>query len=132
MAVGIVGTLGYGILASDPQKYHWAAVLVMAGFQFFTSLAAFIASTTYAIECFPDLAAPIIITVGAYRNIIGFGLVYGSTAFVEHAGYKGCFGGYAGIMGLLSVFGVFFYIFGERLRKMMNTWPFRYSQASDE
>lgn len=132
LVIGFIGVVCYGIMASNPNGYHWITVLVVAGFQFFSSLAVFVASTTYAIECFPDLASPILITVGAYRNIIGFGLIQGSNAFVAKAGFGGCFGTYAGLVGFVGIVGIIFYARGETIRKRINAWSFRYSKAAIE
>lgn len=127
--VGFVGCLCFDIFCSNPEKHHWILPLLMMGFLFFALISSNVITMTYAIECFPDLAPPMVIIVGACRNIVGFGISYGVDSFVARAGYDGAFGTYAGIMGLLGIFGVYFYVRGKSLRQWMNTWSFQYSRA---
>ncbi|KAL1887283.1 hypothetical protein Sste5346_010314 [Sporothrix stenoceras] len=92
LVFSFLGTLLFGIFAGQPEKYHWSLPLLMTGFQFFALLSTNVTTTTYAIECFPDLAATMVIIVGAYRNIVGFGISYGAQAFVDRVGFQHCFG----------------------------------------
>ncbi|KAH6698477.1 major facilitator superfamily domain-containing protein [Leptodontidium sp. MPI-SDFR-AT-0119] len=127
--VGFLGTVCFGIVCSNPEKYHWILPLLFMGFMFFSLIATNVITTTYAIGCFPDLAPSMVIIVGSYRNIIGFGISYGVDSFVAKAGYNGAFGTYAGIMGLLGLTSFYFYFGGKALRQRMNNWPFRYSRV---
>ncbi|KAH8586911.1 major facilitator superfamily domain-containing protein [Bisporella sp. PMI_857] len=114
--LGFIGTICYGAFATHPEQYHWAALLAMMTFQYFCFFSINVISTTYVIECFPDLAGVMVVAAGAYRNIVGFGLTYGVQDFVAAAGYLGCFGTYAGIQGLLGIAGIFFYFKGPAVR----------------
>ncbi|KAL2831861.1 hypothetical protein BJY01DRAFT_254146 [Aspergillus pseudoustus] len=100
--------------------------------QFFASTSINIISTTYTIECYPDLAGVMVIVCGAYRNIIGFGLSYGAQGFMNAVGVMGCFGTYAGILGGLGVVGIFFYVKGAKVRAVVNAWSWRRSVLADE
>ncbi|KAL3259631.1 hypothetical protein ABHI18_005227 [Aspergillus niger] len=132
VVVGFIGTIGYGIVAARPDKYHWMVLLVMMAFQFFASTSINVLSTTYAIECFPDLAGVMVIVCGAYRNIVGFGLTYGAQSFMNAAGALGCFGTYAGILGGLGLAGIFFYFMGPAVRRQVNAWKIRRSASADD
>ncbi|OJI96471.1 hypothetical protein ASPVEDRAFT_78240 [Aspergillus versicolor CBS 583.65] len=132
VVVGLIGTIGYGVVAARPDKYHWMVLLAMMTFQFFASSSINILSTTYAIECYPDLAGVMVIVCGAYRNIVGFGLTYGAQGFINAAGALGCFGTYAGILGVLGLSGILFYFMGPAVRLHVNSWKFRRSAFVDD
>lgn len=102
------------------------------GFQFFASTAINIISTTYSIECYPDLAAVMVIVCGAYRNIVGFGITYGANSFIQSAGPLGCFGTYAGLQAFFGLVGAFFYVKGPAVRRMVDSWKIRYSSINHE
>lgn len=107
-------------------------MLVMMAFQFFASTSINIISTTYSIECYPDLAGVMVIVCGAYRNIVGFGLTYGAQSFIDIAGPLGCFGTYAGLQGGLGLIGLFFYFKGPAVRRNIETWKIRRPSLNHE
>jgi hypothetical protein len=131
VVIGFIGTLCYGVAAANPDRYHWIFLLAMMSCQFFASTAINIISTTYTIECYPDLAGVMVIVCGAYRNIIGFGLTYGAQPFMEAVGALRCFGTYAGILGGLGLVGIFFYFMGLAVRRNVNSWKIRRSAFAD-
>jgi hypothetical protein len=128
--LGFIGTLCFGICCEDPAKYPWILPMVMTAFQFLAVMGVNVVTATYAIECFPDLAAPMVIIVGAYRNIVGFGLTYSVNSFIDAAGYAGCFGTYAGVLAFLCLLGIPLYIRGGWLRERLNTWPIRHDRSA--
>ncbi|CAK7228826.1 hypothetical protein SBRCBS47491_007042 [Sporothrix bragantina] len=125
LVCSFLGTLLFGVFAGQPEQYHWSLPLLMTGFQFFALLSTNVTTTTYAIECFPDLAATMVIIVGAYRNIVGFGITYGAQAFVDRVGFQHCFGTYAAIVAFFSLFSIPVYLKGPALRQWIDTWRIR-------
>lgn len=103
---GFIGTLCFGIFCGNTERYHWMLPMVMTDLQQYGFVSSNVIATSYAIECFPDLAPSIVIVTGAYRNIVGFGASYGVVEFVTNAGFEGCFGTYAGISGILGLAGI--------------------------
>ncbi len=101
----------------------------MLGFQY-GSLCINVISTTYAIECYPDLAAAMTIAIGAYRNIVGFCITYGAQSFVNNTGFAATFGTFAAIAGFFGLCGIPFYLWGQRIRQAVNTWSFRYPSST--
>lgn len=128
--LGFIGTLCYGAFSAQPERYHWMALLAMMTLQWFSFFSINVISTTYAIECFPDLAGVMVVTAGAYRNIVGFGLTYGVSNFVNAVGYFGCFGTYTGILGGLGLAGFFFYFKGPAVREYVSHSKLMKSRAA--
>ncbi|KAL2826746.1 major facilitator superfamily domain-containing protein [Aspergillus pseudoustus] len=126
MVSGVVGTLCFGIFVDNPEKYHWMLPMTMTGLQYFGVNSVNVVSVTYAIECYPELAEPVVIIIGAYRNIVGFGLTYGVNGFVGAVGYKACFGAYAALTAGFFLMGLPFYLMGPRVRAEINKLPIRH------
>ncbi|KAF7541469.1 hypothetical protein G7054_g542 [Neopestalotiopsis clavispora] len=125
VVVGFIGTLCFGIVCQHPESYHWIVAFLMITFQFVGLLSVNIITATYAVECFPDVAEVMLIAVGAYKNIVGFGLTDSTSGFVESAGYLGCFGTYAAIQGVLGLLGIPLYLYGQSFRSRMELWAIR-------
>lgn len=100
--------------------------MTMTGLQYFGVNSVNVVSLTYAIECYPELAEPVVIIIGAFRNIVGFGLSYGVNGFVAAVGYKVCFGVYAALIGGFFLAGSPFYLWGPQMRAAMNRMPIRH------
>lgn len=105
--------------------------MTMTGLQYFGVNSVNIVSMTYAIECYPDLAEPVAIIIGALRNIIGFGLSYGADGFVADVGYAACFGTYAALIGGFFIIGLPFFFMGPTLRARIDELPIRHRRVAE-
>lgn len=114
--VGVVCSIVYGQAGTHPTHYTWGTVAVTYNAIFFAFLGANIVGITYAIDCFPLKASPLLVLICAGRGFISFGLSYSTLPTVTTLGYDGTMGMYAGIIGTLSLFGIPFYFFGKRIR----------------
>lgn len=64
----------------------------------------------------------ILVLFCSLRGFIGFGISFGTIAFVEKSGYQGAFNICAGIIGALAILGFPIYFFGKRIRMWSNKW----------
>jgi hypothetical protein len=64
----------------------------------------------------------ILVLLCSLRGFIGFGISFGTIAFVEKSGYDGAFNICAGILAALAVLGVPVYLFGKRIRGFTGRW----------
>lgn len=115
--VGIVCSVIYGQAGSHPMQYTWGTVAVTYNAIFFAFLGANIVGITYAIDCFPLKAGPVLVLICAGRGLISFGLSYSTLPTIKTLGYDGTMGTYAGIIGSLSLLGIPCFFFGRHIRE---------------
>ena len=63
-----------------------------------------------------------LVVICSFRGFIGFGISYGTIAFVDKAGYEGAFNICAGIVGGFMLLGIPVYFFGKQIRKRTQRW----------
>lgn len=132
LVCGAIGTLCFGISAGNPEHYHWAVPMTMTGLQYFGVNSVNVVSMTYAIECYPDLAEPVAIVIGACRNIIGFALIYGVDGFVASVGLEACFGTYAALIAGFFLLGWPFLLMGPKMRVKINRLRMRHFRSGKQ
>ncbi|KAF4626547.1 hypothetical protein G7Y89_g11612 [Cudoniella acicularis] len=73
--------------------------------------------SVFCIESYPQIAGPVLVNVSSFRNIIGFGVVYGVTDWVAIRSYMATFGILAGVIVTLSLPLPLFFIYGRKWRE---------------
>ncbi|OQD89043.1 hypothetical protein PENANT_c003G06295 [Penicillium antarcticum] len=114
--VGVVCCIIYGQAASNPEKWNVSAVVVSYNASFFAFIGANIVGITYAVDSFPQRAAPFLVVICAGRGTISFGLSYATLPAVSTLGYDGTMIVEGVICGALAVLTIPVYIFGPRIR----------------
>jgi hypothetical protein len=60
---------------------------------------------------------PVLVNVSSFRCIIGFGMSFRVTTWIEERGFLGSFSIYAAVLGVLFALLPFIYVFGKRIRQ---------------
>lgn len=120
--VGVICTVVYGQAGSRPTKWSWGSVAVAYNAVFFSFLGANIVGITYAIDCFPLVAGPLLVLICAGRGFISFGLSYATLPATKTLGYSGTMNVFAIITSVLCLMAIPCYIFGHHFRKLAQRW----------
>ncbi|KAI0973191.1 major facilitator superfamily domain-containing protein [Xylaria arbuscula] len=122
MIIGTFTCVLFGQGGAHPDQYHWFTYVWGVAAYYFTFIAVTITVITYLLDSYPQRAGSVLICICAFRGIIGFGVVYAITPFVEHNGYDGAFGTFGGLTFAFAVLGVPVYIWGKRIRHFTGRW----------
>ncbi|KAJ5766166.1 uncharacterized protein N7511_003782 [Penicillium nucicola] len=114
--IGVVCGIIYGQAATHSDEWNVSAVVVSYNASFFAFLGANIVGITYAVDSFPQRAAPFLVVICAGRGFISFGLSYATLPAVSTLGYDGTMIVEAVICGALALIAVPIYFFGPRIR----------------
>jgi hypothetical protein len=71
---------------------------------------------------YPQRVDAMLVVICSFRGFIGFGISYGTIAFVDQAGYEGAFNIFAGIVGAFMFLGIPAYFVGKQIRKRTQQW----------
>jgi hypothetical protein len=111
IVVAIISAVLYGLAGSNPEKYHWFAIVFAFGGYYFGFIGANIAGITYLLDSYPARAGPVLVVITALRGFVSFG-----------TSYDGSFGAYAGITAILGLIGVPIFFYGKRIRQFTGKW----------
>lgn len=120
--VGVICAVMYGQAASHPTRYSWATIVVTYNAIFFAFMGANLVGLTYAIDSFPQVAAPLLVLICAGRGFISFGLSYATLPATQTLGYDGTMNVFAIITGVLCLLGFPMYFWGRQIRRMGQRW----------
>lgn len=104
------------------QDYHWFAIAWSYSGYYFAFVGSNIAAITYLLDAYPARAAPVLVVITAFRGFVSFGTSYGVAKFIEHNGYNGSFGTYAGLTALFGLLGIPIFWYGKRIRQFTGKW----------
>lgn len=122
IVIAIISSVLYGLAGSNPEKFHWFAIVFAFGGYYFGFVGANIAGITYLLDSYPARAGPCLVVITALRGFVSFGTSYGVAGFIETAGYDGSFGAYAGITAVLGLLGIPIYFYGKQIRQFTGRW----------
>ncbi|KAK4033939.1 MFS general substrate transporter [Parachaetomium inaequale] len=114
---GVFGTILFGIGGEYVYEVHWTAILSATAIMIFAFLTTNIVASVATVESYPRLAGPVLVNIASFRNIIGFGFIYGMPGCVATRGYMGTFGTLAGVVAFLALFLPLFFKYGKTLRE---------------
>lgn len=120
--VGIICGILYGQAAANPEKWSAAAIVVGYNASFFAFLGANIVGITYAVDSFPQRAAPFLVVVCAGRGFISFGLSYATLPAVKTLGYDKTMIVEVVICAVLALIAVPIFFVGPRIRRFAQRW----------
>ncbi|CAI7639705.1 unnamed protein product [Penicillium bialowiezense] len=120
--IGVVCAVIYGQAAANPTSWNVSAVVIGFNASFFAFLGANIVGITYAVDSFPQRAAPFLVVICAGRGIISFGLSYATLPAVHTIGYDRTMIIEAVICAVLSLIAIPVFFFGSRIRKAAHPW----------
>ncbi|KAH6851557.1 major facilitator superfamily domain-containing protein [Alternaria rosae] len=114
----LISTIIYGMTAQNPNNWSWAGIAVTLNVEYFGFVGIVVSSFVYCMDAYPQRIDAALVLICSLRGFIGFGISFGSIAFVEKAGYEGAFNICGGIVAALMFLGTFVYMFGEKIRSM--------------
>ena len=120
--VGIICGILYGQAAANPEKWSAAAIVVGYNASFFAFLGANIVGITYAVDSFPQRAAPFLVVICAGRGFISFGLSYATLPAVKTLGYDKTMIVEVVICAVLALIAVPIFFVGPRIRRFAQRW----------
>lgn len=120
--VGIICGILYGQAAAHPEKWSAAAVVIGYNASFFAFLGANIVGITYAVDSFPQRAAPFLVVICAGRGFISFGLSYATLPAVHTMGYDGTMIVEVVICAVLAILSIPIFFLGPRIRRFAHKW----------
>jgi len=88
----------------------------------FTIVAATNHAMAYSVDCYKPIAGEAIVSILAYKGIIGFGLSFGTNLWIGNQGYQNSFGEMAAISAFFMLLSVPFAIWGGALRQASFRW----------
>lgn len=94
----------------------WGVVATGWGMSAFGLTASANVLLTYCVDCFPERAGHVGVLVNVMKNVLAFGVSYGSLGWYTSAGPVGQFGAMAGIMWVVYLGVPVIYIWSDRLR----------------
>lgn len=116
---GLVGAIIFGAAGTSPDKFHWAIFLLGLGLMAFGFLGANTIGAVYVLECYPHLAGPALVNIGAVRALIAFVLSFRVADLIVDFGYLNSMAIYTGIIGLFGLLIPVVYIWGPAWRRML-------------
>ena len=120
--VGVICGILYGQAAANPEKWSAAGIVVGYNASFFAFLGANIVGITYAVDSFPQRAAPFLVVVCAGRGFISFGLSYATLPAVKTLGYDKTMIVEVVICAVLALIAVPIFFVGPRIRRFAQRW----------
>jgi hypothetical protein len=120
--IGVIAAVLYGQAGEHPERYHWFVIVFANAGYYFAFVGANIAAITYLLDSYPARAGPVLVVITAFRGFVSFGTSYGVAKFIEHDGYDGSFGTYAGLTALFGLLGIPVFIYGKRIRAFTGRW----------
>jgi hypothetical protein len=120
--VGIVCGVIYGQAAANPEKWSAAAIVIGYNASYFAFLGANIVGITYAVDSFPQRAAPFLVVVCAGRGFISFGLSYATLPAIKTIGYDWTMIVEVIICAILALLAIPIFFLGPRIRRFAQKW----------
>jgi len=118
----IISTIFYGRTAQNPTEYSWAGIAVTLNIEYFGFVGIVVSSFVYCMDAYPQCIDAVLVLICSLRGFIGFGISFGSVAFVQKSGYSGAFNICAGIVGALVLSGLPIYALGGKIRAFTQKW----------
>lgn len=118
----LISTVLFGKTAANPLLWSWAGIAVTLNFEYFGFVGIVVSSFVYCMDAYPQRIDAALVLICSLRGFIGFGISFGTIAFIEKAGYDGAFDICAGIVAALMFLGIFVYAFGTKIRSMTQKW----------
>ena len=118
----LISTILYGKTAQNPKAWSWAGIAVTLNTEYFGFVGIVVSSFVYCMDAYPQRIDAALVLICSLRGFIGFGISFGSIAFVEKAGYEGAFNICAGIIAALMGLGVPIYFCGTKIRAITQRW----------
>jgi hypothetical protein len=112
----VISCVIYGQAGQSPNSWPWMAIVAPYHLGYFAFLGANQVGITYAVDCFPKRAGPLLLLICAGRGFISFALSYSTVPITSTIGYNGGMNIYAIIGGILSACGIPVYFFGGLAR----------------
>jgi len=118
----IISTVFYGRTAQNPTEYSWAGIAVTINLEYFGFVGIVVSSFVYCTGAYPQRINAALVLICSLRGFIGFGISFGSVAFVQKSGYSGAFNICAGIVGALMLLGLPVYVLGGDICAFIQRW----------
>lgn len=120
--VGIICGVIYGQAAANPEKWSAAAIVIGYNASYFAFLGANIVGITYAVDSFPQRAAPFLVVICAGRGFISFGLSYATLPAIKTIGYARTMIVEVVICAVLALLAIPIFFMGPRIRRFAQRW----------
>jgi hypothetical protein len=95
---------------------HWSAIVMGWGMYVFGVMVASVATTTYALDCYPTASGEVSAFVNFARTVAGFAVGYFQQPWGLRDGYDVSFGVQAALVAAATGILTFVFFYGERLR----------------
>lgn len=95
---------------------HWAAIVMGWGMYVFGVMVASVATTTYALDCYPNASGEVSAFVNFARTVAGFSVGYFQQPWGLKSGFDVSFGIQAAIVAAATGILTFIFFYGDKLR----------------
>ncbi|KAI1246119.1 hypothetical protein MGN70_013016 [Eutypa lata] len=114
---GFAGPMVFGYAAQNANAGLPAWVVLVGVFilSFATNTVQTVVSV-YLVECYPNFAGPVLVTVSTFRLIFGFTLSFNATTWIDNMGFFGAFSIYSGAIAGVALILPFIFLYGKPIR----------------
>lgn len=109
------GLIIYGVTSA--HGLHWIVPIVGMGLVGFGLSVAGAVTMSYILDCYTLLDTQVVTTIILIRNLVGFGIAWGIQPWISGMGQQNTFICVGALAFAVTIFAVFFIIFGKRLRR---------------
>lgn len=113
------GLIMYGATAA--HGLHWIAPVFGMGLVGFGLSVGGTVTMSYILDSYKEIDTQVITTIILLRNIIGFGISFGIQSWIEGMGLQNTFIFVGCLSFAVTIFAVFFIVFGKRMRRRTTT-----------
>ncbi|RAH84249.1 MFS general substrate transporter [Aspergillus japonicus CBS 114.51] len=120
--VAIAACIIFGKSCAYPAEWSWAGVVEGMNALFYSFVSIVVTAFVYSMDCYPRRGHVAMVALCAGRGFIGFGISFGTSAFVDRVGYDGALEVCAVVVGVLAGCGVGLFFWGAWVRRVMARW----------